>query len=283
MVTLETLHHQVCHMFQEGGIENSRLEALLLMEHFCGASRAILLAHGDRPVQLEQQDALLQAVHRRLQHYPLQYLLGEWEFMGLPFVLNEDTLIPRADTEVLAEAAISHIGQSTLSVADLCCGTGCIGISVAHYCKNTQVMLCDISSRAVEAAQENARRNGVQNRCEIFVHDVRVPLPGENGYDVILSNPPYIPRGDLPGLQPEVQHEPRRALDGGEDGLDFYRALLRLHTGRLNPGGLFAVECGIGQWKDIEGLMKAAGLCEVHTLQDGAGIGRVVVGTKISM
>lgn len=280
MVTLETLHRQVCQMLQDGGIEDSRLEASLLLEHFCGASWAVLLAHEDRPVQPEQQEALLQAVRKRLQHYPLQYLLGEWEFMGLPFVLNEDTLIPRADTEVLAEAAISYVGERALSVADLCCGTGCIGISVAHYCKNVQVMLCDISPVAVEATQENARRNGVQARCEILVHDVRTPLLGENGYDVILSNPPYIPRGDLAGLQLEVQHEPCRALDGGENGLDFYRDLLRLHTSRLNPGGLFAVECGIGQWQDIESLMKAAGLCEVHTLQDGAGIGRVVMGTR---
>lgn len=277
---MEALHRQVREMLEQGGIEDSRLEASLLMEHFCGASRAVLLAHGDRPVRLEQQEALLQAVRKRLQHYPLQYLLGEWEFMGLPFVLNEDTLIPRADTEVLAEAAIAHARERSLQVADLCCGTGCIGISVAYYCKNTQVMLCDISPRAVVATQENARRNGVQDRCEILVHDVRTPLPGEICYDMILSNPPYIPRGDLAGLQPEVQHEPRRALDGGEDGLDFYRDLLRLHTSRLRPGGLFAVECGIGQWQDIEMLMKDAGLHGVHTLQDGAGIGRAVMGTR---
>lgn len=281
-MTLEQLHRQILQMLQDGGIEDSRLEASLLMEHVCGASRAVLLAHGERPVQPEQQEALLQAVSKRLAHYPLQYLLGEWEFMGLPFVLNEDTLIPRADTEVLAEAAISHIGERALAVADLCCGTGCIGISVAYYCKKAQVMLCDISPRAVEATRENARRNGVQARCHMFIQDVRKALPQESRYDVILSNPPYIPRGDLPGLQPEVQHEPRRALDGGEDGLDFYRDLLRLHPGRLNPGGLFAVECGVGQWQAVEVLMQTAGLCQVHTLQDSAGIGRVVLGVQQS-
>ncbi|MGI6031619.1 MAG: peptide chain release factor N(5)-glutamine methyltransferase [Eubacteriales bacterium] len=277
-MTLDQARRKLRQRLEQTGIAEGGLEASLLLQRVTGLSGAQLLARGGEELPLPQQEQLERLAGRRVAREPLQYILGEWEFMGLPFSLNQDTLIPRADTETLVETLLSHCpADAAWRVWDLCCGSGCIGVSVAHYRPLVQVEMWDISPLAVEAANENARRNGVDRRCRAVLRDVLQSWP-EGQVDAILSNPPYIPTGELETLQPEVQWEPRRALDGGEDGMDFYRRMTRLYKEHLVAGGRLYYECGMGQSGQLEKLLKQEGFSRVESVCDLAGIPRVVWG-----
>lgn len=220
----------------------------------------------------EQQKILSCAVSRRLNREPLQYIIGEWEFMGLPFYVNGCVLIPRPDTETLCEAVEAFIKgrpKQKFSLIDVCTGTGCVGISLSVR-NGIETVLSDISEACLEIAGKNCVRNGV--RCELIRSDLFENVEGS--YDIITVNPPYIRTKEIDSLEPEVKREPTLALDGGEDGLDFYRRIREEFKKHINAGGLLAMEIGFDQGESVRNLFLYCG--KVSVIKDMCGCDRVV-------
>lgn len=250
------------------GIENPRFEASVLWESFSAA--------GD--------EALRGAVERRCTHYPLQYIVGEWDFYRETYEVSPDCLIPRADTETLVEAALRELRSNDAEILDLCTGSGCVAISVVANSVGTTAVAVDLFEPTLQLAARNAKRNGVEGLIHFRQADVLQPPPEEfckkaaDGvrFDAILSNPPYICDDVVPTLQTEVQHEPKAALCGGADGLDFYRAILRYWQFLLAPDGFFGFEIGYDQGEALKKLAAEQGFsCTV--LQDLGGCDRVAI------
>ena len=271
--------------FRERGIENPRLDAEVLLGAVLGKDRMYLYVHFDEPLEPAELAVFRSHVKERAGHVPLAYVLGTREFMGLDFRVTRDTLIPRPDTELLVQCAVDFLrartaeGRDDLTLADIGTGTGAIALSVLHYTEGTRADAVDISPAAAEVARENAERLGLAERIEVHVGDLTAPLAGHS-YDVILSNPPYIPTADISGLMPEVRsYEPHLALDGGRDGLALYRRLATDAPALLRDGGMLAVEVGIDEARDVAALMEAhPRIVRTEILKDLAGIERVVVG-----
>ena len=220
-------------------------------------------------------------VERRLSGVPLQHITGRWEFYGLEFKVTEDTLIPRADTETLVDTALAFINtREKARVLDLCCGTGCIGISITRFARNPiNCLLADISEAALKVAKENTIRNRVSGQAATTECDALKPCPPMFGmFDLIVCNPPYIPTDEIPTLDIEVQREPHLALDGGKDGLDLYRAICSNFKGAVKEGGVMMFEVGLGQFEDVRDIMLAAGFEDITIFKDLTGIERVVCG-----
>ncbi len=261
--------------FKDKGIESSRLEAELLLSATLGLDRIGLYVNFERPLDADELAAFRERVRRRAQREPLQYILGETEFWSLMFNVDPAVLVPRADTEVLVEEALARVAGAA-RVLDVGTGSGAIAIALAHDKPEIQVTALDCSESALEVARGNARRNGVADRVMCLAGDLEALPAGP--FEMIVSNPPYIPTKDWQGLMPEVRdHEPRLALDGGGDGLDAYRQLARQACRILVPGGWLLVEVGIDQAKEVSTLFKAAGLKEIGQRDDYAGIPRVVM------
>lgn len=220
-------------------------------------------------------------VTRRLAGEPLQHLIGEWEFYGLTMKVSRDTLIPRPDTETLAECGINYLKNrgGKCRVLDLCCGTGCVGIAVMkHSDCDLHGVFGDLSREALAVCRENIVNHGLSGRAMTVVLDATKPwTPTLGKFNLILCNPPYIPTGDIPGLDVEVRHEPVMALDGGTDGLDFYRAIVTGYREALQIGGLLAFEVGFDQADAVMALGRDAGYNDVTTASDLTGVRRVVL------
>ena len=264
----------------DAGIEEAALDARLLLEHICGTDRNTLLVHGDRTVSPEEEKQYLDAVERRSRRIPLQQITGQQEFMGLPFWVNSNVLIPRQDTEVLVEEVLKHTHDG-MRILDMCTGSGCILISILHYSNDCEGLGVDISSPALEVAEENAERllsgrTGVSAR--FLQSDLFEAVDGK--YDILVSNPPYIRSAVVDTLMPEVKdYEPRIALDGEEDGLVFYRRILSDCKKNLKKGGMLFFEIGYDQAEAVKGMMEQAGFLEVTVKKDFGGLDRVVFGT----
>ena len=271
--------------FREHGIENPRLDAEVLLGAVLGKDRMYLYVHFDEPLEPVELARFRSYVKERAAHVPLAYVLGRREFMGLDFRVTRDTLIPRPDTEVLVQCAVDFLraraaeGRDDLALADIGTGTGAIALSVLHYTEGARADAVDISPAAAEVARENAERLNLTERIEIHEGDLTVPLAGCS-YDVILSNPPYIPTADIATLMPEVRsYEPHLALDGGTDGLNIYRRLMADAPALLKEGGAIAVEVGIDEAAAVAALAMAhPRIVRTEILKDLAGIERVVVG-----
>ncbi len=231
------------------GADNSNEEAFLIIESVYGISRAKIIADREKSYTSPR---VLEILEKRKERIPLQYILGKWEFMGKEFFVSPDCLIPRPDTEILVEKALEIIKTGD-SVADLCTGSGCIGISLALYKKGIDLTLVDISEGALKMAQKNAEKHKVNAR--FILGDIRTSLEGEK-FDVIVSNPPYIPTKDIENLSPEVKKEPRLALDGGESGLDIIEFLINDGLSLLNDGGKMLIEFGYDQEKQLDTCLK---------------------------
>ena len=224
--------------------------------------------------------ALLQ---RRLQGEPVAYLVGEWEFFGLPLIVNEHVLIPRSDTEVLAQQAIDYLKDYPgARVLDLCTGSGCVGLAIASRLADCRVVLADCSEEALRIARTNARLNHLQSRTAVLQADALAPPTAKfDAFQCIVSNPPYIPTGDLADLDPSVRdYEPHLALDGGADGLDFYRAIAARWKEALLPGGRLLLELGIGEADAVMRLLRTEGFGDLELYEDTQGISRVIAGTR---
>ncbi|MHB8065740.1 MAG: N5-glutamine methyltransferase family protein [Ruminiclostridium sp.] len=342
-------------------IETPVLEAGVILCHILKCDKVYLYSQEDRVLQKEEIGALNYILRQRSEHVPLQYLMGETEFMSLSFTVSPAVLIPRQDTELLVEKCIELINEMSISrrkqvpstrvnakgnalededsdadrisisnrdqntdidlisnrdqntdidlisnrnqntdinlisncdhieisiladkskvkVLDMCTGSGCVAISIAHYCPDSIVVACDVSRDALSIAKVNSERNGVQNRLELRWGDLFEALAGERGFDIIVSNPPYIETSIMPSLQEEViNHEPHLALDGGLDGLDFYRDITSIAPDYLINGGYLAFEIGYNQGQSVSDLMKES-FNDIEVYKDLAGNDRVVIG-----
>lgn len=242
-------------------------EARLMVAHLLGTQPAGLAVRREERWSAENDDLLAQMIDRRLQGEPLQYLLGEWSFLGLSMLVRRGVLIPRADTEVVAERAISFLRERrSRRVLDLCCGAGCIGIALAVYAE-AQVVAADISAACCALAGENAARNGIH--LDIRQGDLFEPVQSEERFDLMVCNPPYLSAAELTSLQAEVAFEPRLALDGGTDGLDFYRRIAAGFGKHLVDDGALLVEIGSTQAAAVREL-----LGDGEVLRDYAGLPR---------
>ena len=263
----------------EAGCEDAAFDARCLLEDFGGLPRGH--AADDTPLTEVQTAALDAALTQRAEGRPLQYILGEWEFLTLTLKVGEGVLIPRPDTELLCEVAAQQLcGVSAPRVLDLCAGSGCVGLGVASLCPGALVTEVELSDAALPYLRQNLLRYP-DYAVTLRQADVLADYAAFDGpYDAILSNPPYIPTADLATLQKEVQHEPQMALDGAEDGLLFYRTIAEHWCEKLSPNGFVAVEVGIGQADDVAALFAAQGLENTGIYPDLAGIPRVVLARK---
>ena len=267
--------------FKEKGIESPRLDAEVLLSHILGRERIYLDVHFDEPLEPAELARYREAIKQRVQRVPVAYIIGEKEFMGLTFKVTADTLVPRPDTEILVQAAVERLRArgETPRFADIGTGSGAICLSILHFLPKAQADTVDISPAARAVAEENAAALEVADRVTFHTGDLLAPLAGQC-YDAILSNPPYIPDGDIAALAPEVRlKEPRTALAGGKDGLDFYRRLTADAPAHLKDGGFLAVEVGIHQAAPVAALAVPA-FSRTEILKDYADIERVVIAWK---
>ena len=238
------------------------------------------LIFGEKVLGEEQEELFFEAMERLKQGEPVQYVVGGCEFMSLWFRVNSATLIPRADTEILVEEIIGQMSdKENVEIFEIGTGSGCIAVSLAYYLKSARVTAVDISKEALRTATENAKDMGVGDICTFLECDIMKGFPKLKKLpDVVVSNPPYIPKRDILDLEKKVKEfEPLSALDGGEDGLDFYRRIAE--TTELAPGGILAFEVGIGQAEAVADIMKSR-FCDIEIKCDLAGIKRVVVGRQ---
>lgn len=229
----------------------------------------------------ESEQKIKTIMDRRLGGEPVGYILGEWEFYSLPFKLNANVLVPRQDTETLVDNALEAIKSAERPrVLDLCTGSGCVGISIAHNSQNARIVACDISKDALDIARFNAKLNKVHHRFMAFEHDLFNDSKNLGSFDLIVSNPPYIPTSDIETLDIDVKNfEPKIALDGGDDGLNFYREICDKYRKNLNPNGILIFEYGIGQQEDIKKIMETYGFTDIKIHKDLCDINRTIQGT----
>lgn len=259
---------------KEAEIGEAQLDARLLLEEVCGTDHNTLLCHGDREVSEEEEEKYRKALEQRAVHVPLQHLLGYQDFMGLRFQVNEHVLIPRQDTEILVEEAMRYLHDG-MRILDLCTGSGCILLSLLHYSNDCEGVGVDISQEALRVAAQNAELLGI--KADFLKSDLYEKVTGK--FDLLVSNPPYIERKVIPTLMEEVrEYDPYIALDGGEDGLDFYRRIIGGAQDYLKRGGQILMEIGSGQAKAVSELLREAGFKEIDVCRDFAGLDRVVSG-----
>lgn len=279
-MTVNELYRQGAEMLDYAFVENAFFDARWLIEKALGINSTQFALKKDKEVSKKVEVEFLSLIRRRIAGEPLQYILGEWEFMGYPFCVGEGVLIPRPETELLVDFAKEYLnGKKNPVVFDLCSGSGCIAISVAKLFPKAKVYAVEKSEVAVSYLKKNVKLNKARN-VEIISGDIadKRLLQGIVP-DLILSNPPYIKSEEIPTLQKEVQREPSMALDGGTDGLDFYKILSKNWLYRLPTGGVMAVECGEAQAEDVSQLLFLAGSI-IDTINDLSGIQRVVTATK---
>ena len=265
--------------FTSKGVDSPRLDAEVLLSHVLDKPRIYLYVHFDEPLEKPELAAYREMVKKRVQRMPVAYIIGAREFMGLRFKVTEAVLVPRPDTEILVQAALDRLkGRENPTLADIGTGSGAICLSLLHYMPELRAVTVDISPEALAVAEENAASLEVTERIQFLQGDLLTPLAGQC-FQAIVSNPPYIPEADLAGLEPEVrEYEPRSALAGGVDGLDFYRRLLAGSSALLKEDGFLALEAGIHEAEPIAALAAANpawGRTEI--IRDYAGIDRVVV------
>ena len=281
-ITYNNLYLDIRRQLRSSGIAASTLEARELVCFGTGKTREELTRDGSLYASPELEHRVRELVERHLAGEPVAYLIGEWEFYGLPLDISADVLLPRPDTEVLAREAIDYLKtQGECRVLDLCAGSGCIGLAVAAQVPDTRVVLGEYSDAALKICRQNIRRNGLSGRVVPIQVDAREKPERTLGeFRCIVSNPPYIPRQDIAGLDASVRdYEPHLALDGGEDGLDFYRAISEKWRDALTPGGRLYFEVGAGQADDVLRLMRTQGFGDIQIVRDRGGIPRVVFGT----
>lgn len=266
-------------LLKNAGNEAPALDAGVLLCSVANCDRAFLYAHGTDEFDGILLERYVSMLERRAEGVPLQYLTGVQEFMSLSFSVGPGVLVPRQETELLVETVIQWCQEyvQKAAILDIGTGSGCIAVSLAHYLPDSCIMAVDKMPDAIAIAEKNARSNGVAGRVRFIQSDLFGRLAGEK-FDVIVSNPPYIRKGDISGLQKEVRcHEPAEALDGGNDGLDFYRAIIKEAPGFLKRGGMLAFETGYDQAGDVS-LLMSDGFSSVKIMKDLSGIDRVVSG-----
>ena len=284
-ITYNNLYLDIRARLKKAGCPGASLEARELVCCGSGKSKEEFFRDAQLYVSPETEQAIGALVERHLNGEPVAYLIGEWEFYGLPLDVSEAVLIPRPDTEVLCEKAIDYVKDlGPCRVLDLCTGSGCIGLAIAANAPECRVLLGDISEGAVRICRQNIRRNSLTGQVTVMTMDAMQPPPKAVGeFHCIVSNPPYIPKADIDGLDVSVKNfEPYLALCGGEDGYDFYTAIIRHWKNALVDGGRLNFEVGIGQADTVLRMMRAEGFGELEIVPDLQGISRVVYGSKMN-
>ena len=270
--------------FEAKGVENPRLDAEVLLCAVLKCQRITLYVDFERPLSEEELATYREYVRRRGNFEPLAYILGERAFMRNTFKVNKATLVPRPETELLVESLVRIAPllkrEGDVKILDIGTGSGAIIVSLLDYLPNAKGVGVDISVDALIVAKENSEKIGVTGRIGFVRSDVFSKLPLEKKFDIIVSNPPYIPAGDIAGLDKDVQQEPRGALDGGTDGLDFYRRITAEAMGHMAEEGVLAFEIGIGQAAAVQQLCLDAGFVKTAVRKDYAGIERMVFAVK---
>ena len=268
--------------FRARGIESPRLDAELIVAHTLKIDRMRVILDAERPLEGSELTQLRDLVKRRRAYEPIAYLRGEREFYGLKFRVDKRVLVPRPDTETLVDAALARSSHLSMSMRqlDLCTGSGCVAIAMARQRPTAQVFASDISTDALAVARDNALRLGAYNMA-FFESDLFAAFAGKR-FDVITANPPYIASAEIATLMPDVRdHEPKLALDGGDDGLVLVRRIVAEAPAHLAPGGLLAVEIGAGEASATVALFEASGFVDVRVHRDIARIERVVSGVVV--
>lgn len=273
---LKDLYLKIRGILSEAEIEAPELEARLLIEGVTGMNRASQIANSNSEISGEIQEKLISMAQKRAEHLPLQYILGKWSFMGFEFKVGEGVLIPRDDTEVLVGLCLDYLKASDGKTAlDLCAGSGAISVALDKLA-NADVTAVELSDKAYNFLLENIKGTNIKpHKGDIFecYRDFEA-----KSFDLIASNPPYIKTDEIETLQTEVGYEPKTALDGGADGLDFYRAIARRWTPLLKSGGAMAFELGEGQAEYVGGLMADHGYINIKTAKDLGGTDRAIIG-----
>ena len=273
---LKDLYLKLRGILSEAEIEAPELEARLLIEGATGMNRASQIANSNSEISGEIQEKLISMAQKRAEHLPLQYILGKWSFMGFEFKVGEGVLIPRDDTEVLVGLCLDYLKASDGKTAlDLCAGSGAISVALDKLA-NADVTAVELSDKAYNFLLENIKGTNIKpHKGDIFecYRDFEA-----KSFDLIASNPPYIKTDEIETLQTEVGYEPKTALDGGADGLDFYRAIARRWTPLLKSGGAMAFELGEGQAEYVGGLMADHGYINIKTAKDLGGTDRAIIG-----
>lgn len=280
-ITYNNLYMDIRQELHRAGIQAATLEARELVCFAAGKTREQFVRDGRLYVPQDVEEQARALMRRHLAGEPLAYLIGEWEFYGLPLDISESVLIPRPDTEVLVDRALACV--KTLDeprVLDLCAGSGCIGLAIAKNAPGCHAVLGELDEGALRVCRQNIRRSDLTGRVVSLQLDAREKPPAHLGeFDCIVSNPPYIPDGDIAGLDVSVRdYEPHLALKGGVDGLDFYRDITRLWTAALRVGGRLLFEVGIGQADAVLRIMRSVGFGDLEITPDLNGIPRVVEG-----
>jgi len=265
---------------------NPPLECVLLLAYLLDVDKTYIYIHNNEEVPSSVEDKYFSLIDERRKGYPIQYILKEKEFMGISFYIEEGVLIPRPDTEVLVQYVLDYIDEKykegDIKVVELGTGSGCISLSIAYYNKNVFVYSVDIDKKANAVAEENSRRLKLSDRVKILEGDLFQGIKNmglKNSVDIIVSNPPYIPEDEIFGLQDEIKkYEPLWALDGGEDGLDYYRRIIPQSKEYLKNRGILVFEMGFDQGRKIKELMEKENFRNINILKDLQGLDRVITG-----
>lgn len=278
MATIFESYNNCKKELEKAGIEDYVFESKQIIKHITGYSNAQILQKYTEQLTEFQENNLTVIIKQRLIRYPLQYILGRWNFFGREFFVGPGVLIPRSDTETVMDVCLEFIKEKERAdVLDLCAGSGCIGITIKGECPKSQVTLVEKFDEAISYAQKNAKHNNID--VKIIKGDVLEGCECENKYDLIVSNPPYITAEDMKALQPEVQFEPKTALEGGEDGLLFYRAITEKYKNSLKENGMLVFEVGINQSESVKEILRENGFKDISSRKDLNDIERVVFGT----
>lgn len=274
------LQVELLKILEMGGIENPTYESRLIIQNVIGCRAEDILLGGLTPT-MEEAALCRKIAQKRSRHYPLQYLLGKWEFYGHSISIGEGVLIPRQETELLCEKAIQMIGKREAVVLDLCSGSGCIAVAISKACPNAKIFSVELSKKAIDYCKKNREMHGLTPEViegDVLKKETAALCPDTN---IIICNPPYLNEEELKNRQEELWFEPEMALDGGEDGLIFYREILKNFSEKLKAGGSFLFEIGFRQGEQIKEIMrKQSGYLEPEVFPDFGGNDRVAVLTK---
>lgn len=285
MVTIHQLLMEGSQKLTSADIDTARLDAEIILYSLLNVDRIYLYMYREKEVSREIQKHFWAGIEKRANHMPVQYIVNRQEFMGLDFWVEEGILIPRPDTEILVEKAIdiykNRYEPEPVKIIDIGTGSGAISVSLAKYIENSRVAAVDICPKAIKVASQNAKTHRVDHKLKFYLGSLFQPINKEEyrTFDFVISNPPYIPKEDIDTLGRGVKdYEPHQALDGGEDGLDFYRIITREAVNYLKDGGYLLFEIGYNQGKDVSEILNINGFKNINVLKDLAGLDRVVVG-----
>ncbi|MDH7601128.1 MAG: peptide chain release factor N(5)-glutamine methyltransferase [Armatimonadota bacterium] len=262
------------------GIQTPLLDAQLILAYVLACSRLEIMAHPERQVSEPEEQRFEELLARRVAREPLAYIVGTKEFYGLEIEVCAGVFVPRPETELLVDECVARLRGKQCVIADVGTGTGAVAVALALALPKSTVYAVDVCPLAVKTAERNVHRHGLQDRVFVVSSNLFESFGGDS-LDAVVSNPPYVPTGDIPLLQPEVAvYEPRQALDGGVDGLDVYKELVPAAFRVIKPGGFLAVEVGSGQADSVVQIIERSGYTKVEKRKDLSGIERVVVGSK---